>query len=133
LQVDLQLGMRGHEARQARHQPARREGGHHRQPEHVTAPCAERAQRLLDRVEVWRDLFEEAAPVGGEFDAARVADEQALAQPLLKSADLVAERADGEVQRFRRARQVAVAGGGDKTGQSVQGRPAHGVDLGCVP
>src|SRR3546814_14554300 len=63
-------------------------------------------------------------------NAARLAHRQLLAQPRLQPAHLVAERADGEVERLGRARQVADPRGGDEALQGVQREAAHAWDSG---
>ena len=47
------------------------------------------------------------------------------AEALFQRVDLVAQRADGEVQRIRRARQVAQARGEHEALQRVQRKAAH--------
>ena len=64
----------------------------------------------------------------GEFDAARIADEQALPEAFLEPADLVAERADRQVHRLRRPRQIAEAGRGDEALEGME-RWAHRTSL----
>ena len=83
-------------------------------------------QRLLDGVQVWSDAFEQHAPVLGQLHAARAPYEQLQLDPLLESADLVAQRTDGEMQRLGRARDIAAARRRDKALQCMQRRTAHG-------
>jgi hypothetical protein len=125
-QVEFQLRMRGEEASQPRHQPGRGHRRHHADGQDVVAARRERAQLLGQRIQVRTDAREQAFAVGGQAHAARAAHEQAPAQAFLERADLVAQGADGEVQRLRRASQVAAARGGRETEQGVQWQALHG-------
>jgi hypothetical protein len=60
-------------------------------------------ERVFDPVEMLADRLEQAAAVHCQRHPARSALEQAPLQPLLELADLVAQRADGEVGLLRRA------------------------------
>ena len=81
---------------------------------------------MVECVQVRRDPRQQALAIGSEFNPARTALEQALAEPLLQRPDLVAEAADREVQRFGGAGQVADPRGGRESQQCVQRRARHG-------
>ena len=101
LQVDLDLWMLGNEVPQARHQPRRRHRRYRADRQHVLGACGIGLEGLVDRIQMRADLVEQALPFQGEGDAAWLADQQWLPQPLFQLAHLMAERTDGQAHRRR--------------------------------
>src|SRR5690606_41066301 len=102
VEVEFEIGMALDEARQTRHQPARRERGQGADAEHAVTPRAQRLQGGVDRVQVWADALQQQFAFGRRLEPAWPANEQRAAEAALEQPDLVAERADGQVQAFRR-------------------------------
>ena len=125
LQIDLDLRMGGHEVPQSWHQPRTGHRRHRADRQHVLGTRRIRLEGFVDRIQMRADLVQQALTFQGEGDAARLADQQRLAQALFQLPHLVAERADREVHRRRRARQVAEPGGSDEALQGMQGWAGH--------
>ena len=125
IEIELQIRMPRDEVRQPRHQPARRHRRHRAQTQHVVAARAQRTQRAVDRIQMRRDAIEQQGAFGRQREPARTALEEAVAEPLLERAHLVAQRADGQVQALGGARQVLRAGGVDEDLQGIERRAFH--------
>jgi hypothetical protein len=99
---------------QARQQPARGEGRHHRQFEHAAGAVVRhhRQRVVLDRIQPRRDLAAVAQPRLGELHAAPGAAEQRHAEEVLQRGDLAADRALRQRELLRRAGEALVARGG---------------------
>ncbi len=125
LQVDLDLWVLCHEVTQARHQPGRRHRRYCADRQHVLGTCGIGLEGFVDRIQMRTHLVEQALALQGEGDTTRLADQQRLPEPFFQLPHLMAERADGQVHRRRRARQVAEPGGGHETLQGMERWAGH--------
>jgi hypothetical protein len=73
-------------------------------------------------------MGQEAAPGRGEFDRARVADDQPLTENLFQAGNAVRKALLGQVQLPRRAPEMQRVGGGDERLDLVEVK-AHGSTL----
>ena len=96
--------MRGNEAMEARHQPARCHRRHDADGELVGGRRTEFLQCPFDRLELGPHQLQQARSFGSKVDAPRSTNKHTLAQPVFQSADLVAECAGGEVHVAGRQR-----------------------------
>ncbi|MNN28010.1 hypothetical protein D3C81_1415650 [compost metagenome] len=112
--------MQRHKPPQARHQPRRGHGRHRTHRQHAIVPRRERPEGRVDRIQMRADLVEQPSPFRGERNATRLPQQQRIAQPLLQLPHLVAERADGDVHRLGRTRQIAQSRGNDESLQELE-------------
>lgn len=125
LQVDLDLRMLSHEVTQARHQPGRCHRWHRTDRQHVLGTRGIGLEGFVYRIQMRPHLLEQALPLKGKGDTTRLADQQRLPEPFFQLPHLVAERADGQVHRRRRARQVAKPGGSHEALEGMERRAGH--------
>jgi hypothetical protein len=125
-QVDERMGLA--EGRQARQQPADREGADHPDAEHLHHPAGrEPLEHVAHAVEAVAHRRQQGQALVGQGQAARQTAEQAGAQPLLQALDLMADRRLGHAQLDGRPGEGQVPGRGLEGPQGVEGklRAAH--------
>ncbi|MNO42263.1 hypothetical protein D3C76_324510 [compost metagenome] len=127
-QVQLQVGMGGMEAGQARDQPAHGDGRLAGQHQHIVAGL------LLQALHGAFELFEhglggalQGAAGGSEENGPVAALEQFDAKAFFEQAYLTADRAMGDVQALGGAHEAFGFGGDVEVAESVEGRQFHVV------
>ena len=119
----LDVGMRGLEAVQARHQPGEREGRDEAQGQHLgAAALLELLQGKAHAVEGVAQVGQQRLGVLGQDQPARQAAEQRHAQPLLQPLHLVADGGRRHRQFVGGGDEALVPGGGLEGTQRVQGQ-----------
>ena len=127
-QMQLQVGVGGVEAGQARDQPAHGDGGLAGEYQHIVAGL------LLQALHGAFELFEhglggamQRTAGGGEEDGPVAAFEQFDTEAFLKQPYLPADRAVGDMQALGGAHEAFGFGGDVEVAESVEGRQFHVV------